>query len=73
MSYFSINAFIFSWSLASAISNGHDASSSSDGLVLLPTAITISFPYSFLRAGTNSDQICPVAPVTKIFVIVYGK
>jgi len=38
------------------------------GSFLCPAAMTFSTPYFSRRTRVNSDPICPVAPVTKIFV-----
>ena len=46
--------------------NAPELSSSSLGFVLWPVAMTLSFPYLFLNAGTSSEPTCPQAPVTKI-------
>ena len=64
-----MSSLILSLSVTFAISNGHPVNNSPVGLVLFPTAMTFSPPWIFLNAGTNSDQICPVAPVTRILLI----
>src|SRR3990170_3722966 len=58
-------------SLTSRDKNGPLSKSSLSGCVLCPAAITFADPNLFRKAGTSSEPIWPVAPVTNIRFIIY--
>jgi len=60
---------MFVLSVTSSVSYGPEVESFSLGFLLCPTAMTFSPPCFFRSSMTSSEPICPVAPVTMIFLV----
>lgn len=62
---------MLSLSVVSTYSKGPDWKSFSLGVLLCPAAMTLSLPCFFRSSMVNSDPICPVAPVMRIFFMSF--